>query len=50
MDTRLWTLIVLVFVAVVRGPALVAEDRFKLTPVASGEITFFIAVAADKTC
>lgn len=49
MDTRLWALIVLAFVAVVRGPALVAEDRFKLTPDASGEITFFIADAADKS-
>ena len=49
MDTRLWTLIALAFVAAVRGPALVAEDRIRLTPDASGEITFFIADAADKS-
>jgi matrixin len=49
MDSRLWTLIVLAFVSLVRGPALIAEDRFKLVSDASGEITFFIADAADKS-
>ena len=60
MDTRLWTLI-LVLVAVqagpkgparqvaLHGPAVHAEDRFRMVPDASGEITFFIADAADKS-
>jgi hypothetical protein len=49
MDTRLLTLIVLACVVLGRGPALTAEDRLKLAPDASGEITFFIAQAAEKS-
>jgi hypothetical protein len=52
MDTRLWTLIAVVIAALQvapQGPALRAEDRFRIVPDASGEITFFIADAADKS-
>jgi len=51
MDTRVWTLIFLAFVAVAipRGPAMYAEDQVRIVPDASGEITFFIADAADRS-
>ena len=50
MDTRFGTLIglaVLWLLAGPKGPAL--QERFKLQPEASGEITFFIADAADRS-
>ena len=49
MDTRPLTLIVHACVVLGSVPALTAEDRLKLAPDASGEITFFIAQAADKS-
>ena len=52
MDTRLWTLIPLSALALLTGPkgaALQAEERFRIMPDASGEITFFIADASDKS-
>ena len=55
MTTRLGALIAIVFVALVaagpHGPALQvhADERFRLMPDASGEITFFVADAADKS-
>lgn len=45
MDTRLWALIALVLIAL----GVQAEERFRLMPDASGEITFFIADAAEKS-
>ena len=45
MDTRLGALIALVLVAL----GVQAEERFRITPDASGEITFFIADAVDKS-
>ena len=54
MDTRLGALIV-VLLAVQAGPkgpaplGVQAEERFRITPDASGEITFFIADAVDKS-
>jgi len=38
MDTRVWTLIFLAFVAVAipRGPAMYAEDQVRIVPDASG--------------
>ena len=45
MDSWLRTLIALVLVAL----GVQAEERFRIMPDASGEITFFIAGAADKS-
>jgi len=45
MDTRLGPLIAFVLVAL----GAPSEDRFRIAPDASGEITFFVADAADKS-
>ena len=45
MDTRIWTLIGIALIGLVAS----AEDRFKLEPDVSGEISFFIADPADKS-
>ena len=44
MDTRLWTLIGIALIGLVAS----AEDRLKLQPDVSGEISVFIADPADK--
>jgi len=45
MDTRLWTLIGIALIGLVAS----AEDRLKLQPDVSGEISVFIADPADKS-
>ena len=45
MDTRLWTLIGIALISLVAS----AEDRLKLQPDVSGEISVFIADPADKS-
>ena len=54
MDTRLGALIVVLLAvqAGPKGPALLgvqAEERFRITPDASGEVSFFLADAVDKS-
>jgi hypothetical protein len=54
MDTRIRALIGIAFLgfgllAGPTGPALLAEDRFKLRPDASGQIPFFIAAAVENS-
>jgi Matrixin len=51
MDTRIGALIGIAFLGLglLAGPALLADERFKLRPDASGQIPFFIAAAVENS-